>query len=69
MFGEDLFGSHAVREQRHRRHDRKAQPPDAGLTAHDSGVCDDALVGHEFMLVAALSQPRHARFSGPQVGW
>jgi hypothetical protein len=39
MFGEDLFGSHAVRE-----------------------VCDDALVGHEFTLAAALSQSKHAPF-------
>jgi hypothetical protein len=39
MLGEDLLGSHAVREHCHHRRDREAQPADAGLAAHDSGVC------------------------------
>jgi len=61
MLGEDLFGSHAVCEHRHHRRDREAQPPDAGLATHDSGVCGDAVVGHEFMLAAAAS-PGTRRF-------
>jgi hypothetical protein len=55
MLGEDLCGSHAVREHRHHRRDREAEAPDAGLATHDSGICGDAFAGHEFMLAAAAS--------------
>jgi hypothetical protein len=53
MLGEDLWSSHAVGEHRHYRRDREAQSADAGLAAHDSWVCGDAVVGHESMLAAA----------------
>lgn len=53
MLSKDLLGSHAVRDHRYHRRDREAQPPDAGQAAHDSGVCRDAIVGHEFMLAVA----------------
>ena len=55
VLGEDLVSAHAVREHRHHCRDREAEPADAGLAAHDSGVCGDAVVGHEFMLAAAVS--------------
>jgi len=54
MLGEDLCGSHAVREHGHYRRDRETQPPDAGLATQDSGVRGDAFVGHKLMLAAAV---------------
>jgi hypothetical protein len=53
MLGQDVFGSHAVREHRQHGSDREAQPSDAGQAAHDSGVGSDAFVGHYTMLTAA----------------
>lgn len=53
VLGEDLVGRHPVRDHRHDRGDRKAQPPDARQPAHDSGVGGDAFVGHVFMLAAS----------------
>ena len=61
VLGEDLVGRHPVRDHRHDRGDRKAQPPDARQPAHDSRVGGDAFVSHVFMLaasgVAAQSAP------------
>ena len=53
VLGEDLVGRHPVRDHRHYRGDRKAQPPDARQPAHDSRVGGDAFVGHVFMLAAS----------------
>lgn len=53
VLGEDLVGRHPVRDHRHDRGDRKAQPPDARQAAHYSGVGGDAFVGHVFMLAAS----------------
>ena len=53
VLGEDLVGRHPVRDHRHDRGDRKAQPPDARQPAHDSRVGGDAFVGHVFMLAAS----------------
>lgn len=53
VLGEDLVGRHPVRDHRHDRGDRKAEPPDARQPAHDSGVGGDAFVGHVFMLAAS----------------
>lgn len=53
VLGEDLVGRHPVRDHRHDRGDREAQPPDARQPAHDSGVGGDAFEGHVFMLAAS----------------
>ena len=53
MLGEDLVGRHPVRDHRHNRGNRKAQPPDARQPAHYGGVGGDAFVGHMFMLAAS----------------
>ena len=53
VLGENLVGRHPVRDHRHDRGNRKAQPPDARQPAHDSGVGGDAFVGHTFMLAAS----------------
>lgn len=53
VLGEDLVGRHPVRDHRHDRGNREAQPPDARQPAHDSGVGGDAFVGHVFMLAAS----------------
>ena len=44
VLGEDLVGRHPVRDHRHDRGNREAQPPDARQPAHDSGVGGDAFV-------------------------
>jgi len=53
VLGEDLVGRHPVREHRHDRSDREAEPLDARPPAHDSGVGGDAFVGHVFVLAAS----------------
>ena len=67
VLGEDLVGRHPVRDHRHDRGDRKAQPPDARQPAHDSRVGGDAFVGHVFMLAASgvAAQTALCGCSGP----
>ncbi len=62
VLGEDLVGRHPVRDHRHDRGNREAQPPDARQPAHDGGV-GDAFVGHVFMLAASGAAAQTAPYA------
>jgi hypothetical protein len=53
VLSEDLVGRHSVRDHRHYRRNREAQPSDAWHPSHDIRVRSDALVGHVSMLAVA----------------